>query len=73
MSACHVITYVQSDADYWVGGVNQRIFILQGGIYKFFFTGGEPKVHQMAGGKSHLTLNINSGCPNNKLVNGSYH
>jgi len=26
------------------------------GIYKFFFTGVEPKVHQMAGGKSHLTL-----------------
>jgi len=43
MSACHVITYVQSDADYWVWGVNQRIFILQGRISKFFFHRGWTK------------------------------
>jgi len=37
MSACHIISFVQSDADYWPWGVNQGIFILQVGIYKFYF------------------------------------
>jgi len=43
MSACHIITFVQSDADYWVWGVNQRFFILQVRIYKFFFLQGWTK------------------------------
>jgi len=40
MSACHVIRFVQSDADYWPWGDNQRIFILQVGIYMEKYNNG---------------------------------
>jgi len=39
-----------------LGGVNPGIFILQLGIYKFYFYRGYTK--STPGGKSHLTLNI---------------
>jgi len=39
--------------------VNQRIYVLQGRISKFFFTENIPKDPDMAGGKNHLTLYFN--------------
>ena len=58
MSACHVITYVQSDADYWVwGGKPKNLYFTGGNLQVFFNRGVNQKTPKWQGGKSHLTQN----------------
>ena len=56
MSARHVIKFIQSDADCWLCGVNQRIFILQVESPSFFLIRVNQKTPKRQGGKSLLTL-----------------
>jgi len=54
MSACHTIKFIQLDADCWLWGVNQRIFILKGESPSFIFPiGGIQKKNRMTGVKAY--------------------
>jgi len=43
---------------YLEGCKPKNLLMTRGNLQVFFFTEGKPKVHQMVGGKSHLTLII---------------
>jgi len=56
MSACHVITFVQLDVDYWVwGGKPRNLYITSGNLQGFFLQGVNQKCTKWQGDKSHLT------------------